>query len=47
MGREDLIISERKRKLEEIKKLKIDPYPHKYSPSDFSADIKEKHKKLK
>ncbi len=47
MGREDLIIGERKRKIEELKKMKIEPYPHKYSPNDFSSEIKEKHKKLK
>ncbi len=47
MGREDLIIGERKRKLEELRKLGINPYPHKYCPEDFSSEIKEKYKKLK
>ena len=47
MGREDLIIGERKRKLEELQKLGVNPYPHKYCPENFSSEIKEKYKKLK
>ena len=47
MGRQDLITAERKRKIEELKKLGINPYPHKYDPKDYSNDIKEKYKKLK
>lgn len=47
MGREELIINERKKKLEELKKLGINPYPHKFEQKDFSFDIKEENKKLK
>jgi lysyl-tRNA synthetase, class II len=47
MGREEQIINERKRKLEEIRKLGINPYPHKYEPIDFSIDIQKNYKKLK
>ena len=47
MGREDLIVGERKRKLQELIKLGINPYPHKYTPEDYSSDIKEEYKKLK
>ncbi len=47
MGREDLIISERKKKIEELEKLGINPYPHKYTPSNNSSEIKEKYSRLK
>ena len=47
MGREDLIISERKKKLDELRKLKIDPYPNKYDVENYSLDLKEKYSKLK
>ena len=47
MGREELIINERKKKIEELKKLGINPYPNKYEPKDYSSEIKEKHSKLK
>ena len=47
MGREELIINERKKKIEELKKLGVDPYPHKYEPKDYSIEIREKHSKLK
>jgi len=46
MGREEQIIRERKRKLEELRKI-VNPYPHKFDVKDFSVDIKEKNKKLK
>ena len=47
MGREELIIGERKKKLDELLKKGINPYPHKYEPKDYSSDIKYKHSKLK
>ena len=47
MGREELIINEKKRKLEELKKKNINPYPYKYSPKNYSFEIKEKYKGLK
>jgi len=47
MGRQDQIINERKKKIEELQKLGVNPYPHKYEPKDYSIDLKEKHSKLK
>ncbi|MFA5258510.1 MAG: lysine--tRNA ligase [Candidatus Pacearchaeota archaeon] len=47
MGRQDQIINERKKKIEELQKLGVNPYPHKYEPKDYSSEIKEKHSKLK
>jgi len=46
MGRQQQIINERKRKLQELRKI-TNPYPHKFNQKDFSEDIKQKHKKLK
>ena len=46
MGRQDQIINERKRKLNELRKI-TNPYPHKFEQKDFSEEIKEKHKSLK
>jgi len=47
MGRQEQIISERKKKLEELRKLGIDPYPHKFDVKNFSAELKEKYSKIK
>jgi lysyl-tRNA synthetase class 2 len=47
MGREDLIVSERLRKIEDMKKQGINPYPYNYEVRDYSLDIKDKHSKLK
>lgn len=47
MGRQEQIISERLKKLEELKKKGINPYPHKYEKSCKSTDLHEKYKKLK
>ncbi len=47
MGRQEQIINERKRKLEELRKSGIDPYPHEFNVKDYSDEIKEKYKKLK
>ncbi|GBE19939.1 MAG TPA: lysine--tRNA ligase [Candidatus Pacearchaeota archaeon] len=38
MGREEQIISERKRKIEELKKQGINPYPHKFDKKDSCAE---------
>lgn len=46
MGRKEQIINERKRKLDELRKV-INPYPHKFNVKNFSREIKEKYKKLK
>jgi lysyl-tRNA synthetase class 2 len=47
MGRQDQIIKERERKLKELRKKGINPYPHKYDFKDYSNEIKDKYKKLK
>jgi len=47
MGREQQIIKERERKLEELKKKGINPYAYKFDVRDFSDEIKEKYSKLK
>ena len=47
MGREEQIINERKRKLEELKKKGINPYPHKFDVKNYSNEIKSKYSKLK
>jgi len=47
MSRQEQIINERKRKLEELKKQGINPYPYKFNVKNYSKDIKEKYKGLK
>ena len=47
MGREDQITSERIRKLKELRKKGINPYPHRYEVKNYSTDLQEKYKKLK
>ncbi|MDP4039441.1 MAG: lysine--tRNA ligase [Candidatus Pacearchaeota archaeon] len=47
MGREDQIISERIRKLKYLRAQGINPYPYNFDVKDYSADLQEKHKKLK
>lgn len=47
MGREEQIISERIKKLNELKKEGINPYPNKYDITSFSSDLQEKYKSLK
>ena len=49
MGREDQIISERLRKLKELKEQGINPYPSKPNTANrsFSAELQKKYKKLK
>lgn len=46
MSREEQIINERKRKLDELRKI-INPYPHKFDVKNFSDEIKEKYFHLK
>jgi len=46
MGREDEIVKERLRKIKELKKLGVNPYPNKFDKEDNSADLQEKYKKL-
>jgi len=47
MGREEEIINERLRKLDEVIKKGIEPYPHNFHKQNNSEDIKEKYSKLK
>jgi lysyl-tRNA synthetase, class II len=47
MGREQQIIAERMRKLNELKSLGINPYPHKFDKKDENAELAEKYKGLK
>lgn len=46
MERETVLIKERKRKLEEIRKLGIESYPYRYDVTHHSKDIKNQHYKL-
>jgi len=47
MGREDEIIEQRKRKVNEMIKEGINPYPYKFDKKDNSLDIQTKYSKLK
>jgi len=47
MSREKQITNERKRKLDELRKKGVEPYPYKFDVKDFSLDVKEKFKGLK
>ena len=38
MGREEQIIGERKKKIEELKKAGINPYPHKFDKKNDVAE---------
>jgi len=46
-GREDQIIKERIRKLNELRKQGINPYPYGFEKKDSSKDLQKKYKKLK
>lgn len=46
MGREDQILSERLRKIKELRENGINPYPQKYEVKDYASVLQEKHKKL-
>ena len=47
MGREEEIVKERMRKLDELRKLGINPYPYKFDKKQDSIDIKKKYAHLK
>lgn len=47
MSREEQIVQERLKKLEEMRKHKINPYPNKFEVKNYSSEIHEKYKKLK
>ncbi|MEK6830879.1 MAG: lysine--tRNA ligase [Nanoarchaeota archaeon] len=46
MGRQEQIILERKKKLDELKRL-VNPYPHRFDVKNYSDEIKEKFIRLK
>lgn len=47
MGRQEQIISERMRKLKELRGLGINPYPNKYEVKNTSSELQEKYSSLK
>jgi len=47
MTRQQQIINEKKRKLKELIKAGVNPYPNKFNVKDFSEGIKQKYNKLK
>ena len=47
MGREEEIIKERLKKLDELKKEGINPYPNKFDVKNFSSELQKKYFKLK
>ena len=46
MGREEQIIGERKRKIDELRKLGVNPYPHKFDKKNSAGELHEKFGKL-
>ena len=47
MSRQDEVLKERIRKIEELKKQGINPYPHTFEKKDSAADLQKAHEKLK
>jgi len=47
MGREEQIIAERIKKIDELRKAKINPYPYKYSRDHLASEIIKEHGNLK
>ena len=47
MGREDQIVESRIRKIEELRKKGINPYPYKYEVKNIALELQNKYKKLK
>jgi lysyl-tRNA synthetase class 2 len=47
MGREEQIVNERLKKLRELKKAGINPYPYKYDAKNHSSELQERYKNLK
>ena len=47
MAREEEIIKERKKKIEELKKKGINPYPYSFSRTHLAQELQEKYSKLK
>lgn len=47
MGRQDEIVAERVKKLETLRKQKIDPYPNRFDVRDYADALQKTHAKLK
>lgn len=47
MSRQEEVAKERLKKLEELRKQGIEPYPHYYEKKDSAAELQKKHAKLK
>ncbi len=47
MGRQEEIVNERLKKLSELRKQGIDPYPNKYDVKNHTQELQEKYKSLK
>ncbi|MBU1051484.1 MAG: lysine--tRNA ligase [Nanoarchaeota archaeon] len=47
MGREEQIVNERLRKLKELRREGVNPYPYKYSVEDYAEELQKKYDKLK
>jgi lysyl-tRNA synthetase class 2 len=47
MAREDQIINERKRKITELRKAGINPYPYKFDKKNSATELQDKYKKIK
>lgn len=47
MSRQDEFVKERLKKIEELRKIGINPYPYSYEKSDNAANLQKEHEKLK
>lgn len=47
MGREDEIVKERMRKIDELRRAGVNPYPHKFEKKNNSLDLQKEFSKLK
>ena len=47
MGRQEEVVKERLRKIEELRKQKINPYPHIFKKKDDAEELQQKYKNLK
>ena len=47
MGREEQIVSERLKKVNELKKIGVNPYPYKFDVKNYAKELQKKYEKLK
>ena len=47
MGREEQIVESRIKKVEELRKLGVNPYPNKFDFKNYASELQDKYKKLK